>query len=65
MAFWNRWFGPKCDVCGGRLEQDRQVLDGRKLCAGCNEVASTRKVEIVDEPATPKASEAAPESRSG
>ena len=45
MAFWDRWLGPKCDVCGARMPRDRHDLDGRKLCSSCNEVATTRKAE--------------------
>ena len=36
MAFWDKWFAPKCAECEVRMTEERKSWEGTQVCAPCH-----------------------------
>ena len=36
MAFWSKWFAPKCSECTDPMVDEKKRFDGRDVCETCH-----------------------------
>lgn len=37
MAFWSKWFAPKCQACAKVIEGEPVTFEEQTLCAACHQ----------------------------